>query len=389
MSVSRKILRKMKKVMGVVGASAVLVPCSSQVSCAKVKVRFDSSTGTLHFSSGLPGGTIDDSWQELYNLDFIRRVVIDNGIKGIGNRAFSDCRSLEEITIPSSVTTIGSFAFWNCASLKEITIPNSVSSIGDLTFSNCGSLKEITIPNSVSSIGVSVFSGCRSLKEITIPNSVSSIGKFTFCDCESLTKITIPRSVTSIGDYAFCRCASLEEVTIPNSVSSIGEWAFYNCKTLESIVFENCGRGKDIVALNAFNVCFGKLIENKVLEFRKDLYGDLKSNEYGTLSSLLKKFLHGGKVAIGANAFDNCKRLVLIDTDGLVLICAIDAFYGTIFQNLGGKIICGKYYKPYHHDMMAKMFLLDSINNSFNKNGKEENPVNCLRRYPPFSYSCC
>ena len=344
MSVSRKVLRRMKKVMGVVGASAVLVPCSSQVSCAKVKVRFDSSTGTLHFSSGLPDETIDDSWQELYNLDFIRRVVIDNGIKGIGNRAFSDCRSLKEITIPSSVTTIGNFAFWNCASLKEITIPNSVSSIGD----------------------------------------------FTFYDCESLTKITIPRSVTSIGDYAFCRCASLEEVTIPNSVSSIGEWAFYNCKTLESIVFENCGRGKDIVALNAFNVCFGKLIENKDLEFRKDLYGDLKSNESGTLSSLLKKFLYKRKeVTIGANAFDNCKRLVLIDTDGLVLICAIDAFYGTIFQNLGGKIICGKYYKPYHHDMMAKMLLLDSINNSFNKNGKEKNPVNCPRRYPLFIHSYC
>ena len=47
MSVSRKVLRRMKKVMGVIGTSAVLAPCSSQVSFAAKKTILG-----LHFPSG-------------------------------------------------------------------------------------------------------------------------------------------------------------------------------------------------------------------------------------------------------------------------------------------------------------------------------------------------
>ena len=66
--------------------------------------------------------------------------VIPDGIRSIGNNAFSECRSLINITIPASVTSIGECAFCHCGSLSNVTIPNSVTSIGGWAFMYCNQL---------------------------------------------------------------------------------------------------------------------------------------------------------------------------------------------------------------------------------------------------------
>ena len=81
-------------------------------------------------------------------------------VKGIQERAFSDCYSLTSVTIPSSVTSIGVHAFSYCHSLTSVTIPSSVTSIGVKAFENCDDLTSVTIPNSVTSIGSSAFDYC-------------------------------------------------------------------------------------------------------------------------------------------------------------------------------------------------------------------------------------
>ena len=55
-------------------------------------------------------------------------------VKGIQERAFSDCYSLTSVTIPSSVTSIGSETFKGCSALTSVTIPSSVTSIGSAAF---------------------------------------------------------------------------------------------------------------------------------------------------------------------------------------------------------------------------------------------------------------
>ena len=161
--------------------------------------------------------------------------VVPEGIKTIGDRAFSYCKSLTSITIPDSVTKIGEAAFSICTSLTSITIPDSVTSIGNYAFYNCSSLTSITIPSSVTEIGKQTFYNCFSLTSIIIPDSVTSIGNYAFASCESLKSITIPSGVTEIGNYAFYGCHSLKSITIPSSVTKIGDWAFYYCTSLKSI----------------------------------------------------------------------------------------------------------------------------------------------------------
>ena len=156
-------------------------------------------------------------------------------VTSIGNSVFSDCSSLQSVTIPNSVTNIGDNAFSWCEKLQSVIIPESVTSIENDVFMACTGLQSVTIPNSVTRIGDTAFDACTSLRSITIPNSVTTIGGGAFEFCSNLQSVTIPNSVTTIGDAAFFDCSSLESVTIPNSVTNIGKDALWRCRSLKSV----------------------------------------------------------------------------------------------------------------------------------------------------------
>lgn len=155
-------------------------------------------------------------------------------ITSIGENAFSECTSLESVTIPSSVKSIGNNAFNKCSYLTSVTIPSGVTNIGTSAFYKSG-LTSVTIPPSVTGIGGYAFSGCADLTSVEIPSGVTSIVTATFQDCTGLTSVTIPSSVTDIGNFAFLGCTSLTSVKIPSRVTSIGMSAFKGCTSLTSV----------------------------------------------------------------------------------------------------------------------------------------------------------
>ena len=105
--------------------------------------------------------------------------------------------------------------------IKKVIIEDGVASIGDKAFCYCSALESVTIPGSVIAIGTEAFFQCYALTAVTIPDSVTTIGWFAFFGCKSLTSITIPDSVTFIGDNAFNWCDSLASVTIENPECNI------------------------------------------------------------------------------------------------------------------------------------------------------------------------
>ena len=215
---------------------------------------------------------VEDEFGVKYSKDWKRLLKAPSGLKGeysiregvkvIGNNAFSECRSLTNIKIPKSVTNIGDSAFKGCKSLTKIIIPRSVVNMngnpfcewdGDLhneskafiyehqvLFNKDKTIliayrskeKNYIIPNSVTNIGDRAFSYCESLTNINIPNGVTNIGESTFYFCKSLTNINIPDGVTNIGDDAFKYCWSLTKINIPNSVTYIGKCTFMGCKNI-------------------------------------------------------------------------------------------------------------------------------------------------------------
>ena len=167
----------------------------------------------------------------------ITSITIPNTITKIGQYAFKQCESLQNITIAndSQLENIDKCAFYECTSLGTINIPNSVTQIGDSAFYNCSSLTSVTIPDSVTSIGNNAFENCSSLASITIPNSVTQIGDSAFAHCTSLTSITIPDSVTSIGTYTFSYCENLSNVKLSEQLETIDSGLFSNCTNLKNI----------------------------------------------------------------------------------------------------------------------------------------------------------
>jgi hypothetical protein len=53
--------------------------------------------------------------------------------------------------------------------LSKITLPSNVMHIGEKAFSNCKSLKELVVPETVSVMGRFAFAGCTALTELKIP----------------------------------------------------------------------------------------------------------------------------------------------------------------------------------------------------------------------------
>jgi len=196
------------------------------------------------------------------NNKTIENVSIQTGVTKIGASAFSSCTALGIVYLPSTLTIIDDSAFSSCSSLHTIRLPEGLTSIGDWAFSRCESLTSIRIPSTVTAIGDCAFNSCSSMqsytveygntrysslqnclmasnntvllqypigrsdKSFTVPASVEQICINAFTTAK-LTSVTIPANkAVSIGDFAFSWCMNLQEIRLPANVASISESAF-------------------------------------------------------------------------------------------------------------------------------------------------------------------
>ena len=282
--------------------------------------KFEEATKTLVISGT---GNMEDysdytPWSSF--RESIAKILLEEGVASIGDRAFISCSSLVSITLPNSVTSIGTAAFSRCSNLISITIPDGLTYIGDYAFNGCSCLISITLPNSVTYIGDSAFYVCSGLTSITIPNSVTSIGDYAFYHCSGLTSITLPNSVTSIGEYAFLECSSLTSITIPNSVTSIGKGAFGGCSSLASITIPD---GVISIGNYAFSSCSSLTsitIPNSVTSI-----GDYAFWGCSGLSSIT---IPNSVTSIGGYAFSRCNRITALTLSENLQIIKRNTFEG-------------------------------------------------------------
>lgn len=170
----------------------------------------------------------------LTNINFLE------GLITIEDYAFTECVSLQNITLPNTLTKIGAFSFHNCTTL--ITIDNlKATNILNGAFSGCIKLKNIILPLNIDNLSGSLFKNCSSLTSIIIPNNVTVIGSNCFYECNSLTNILINNnsSLNSIESNAFSNCALLTHINIPSSLTKLDSNCFDACINLTSITFNS------------------------------------------------------------------------------------------------------------------------------------------------------
>ena len=151
-------------------------------------------------------------------------VVLPEGIKEIGQGAFSQCTGLTGIYIPDGAVKIGAQAFWGCINLKRVSLPDkTILEIGPYAFQNCAGLTEFQIPWNLRKIDWGVFDHCASLKPIVIMDHVVEICGNPFVGCTSLTWASVHvmpgNNVFSIQEGALLRDDSFERNSIVPLVS--------------------------------------------------------------------------------------------------------------------------------------------------------------------------
>ena len=168
-------------------------------------------------------------------MESIKKVVIEEGVTGIGACDFYGCTNLTEVSLPETLTKIGYRSFNGCTSLASIELPDSVTVIDEFAFNGCTGLESVKFSSGLTTIYQSAFLNCTSLKEVELPASLTTLSSWAFQNCTSLTSVTISGGLTELNSYLFQGCTSLTSVTIPNSVTKIGEFVFQGCTALKTI----------------------------------------------------------------------------------------------------------------------------------------------------------
>jgi len=71
------------------------------------------------------------------------------------------------LTIPEGETEIARGAYMDHQEIRKVILPETLKWIGDTAFAGCENLCEITIPASVEKIDYQAFKGCENLREIS------------------------------------------------------------------------------------------------------------------------------------------------------------------------------------------------------------------------------
>ena len=336
-------------------AGTVVLPAGIQTIGSNAFLAAESLT-VLQFGSGgnseqtvLPDGLISVGQSAFSGCSALPfgALTMPESIRTIGDNAFEGCAGMTAVTVPeNSSPEIGTLAFRGCSNLKTAVLGTGIQSLGLFVFSNCGSLEEVTLPYfglnaedtanqvyaffdaddqsekphpgmklvdtvltsgfnqwhsyyylpeklqkltvsggeavpdsffhhyaagtlvlpaGIKTIGSSAFIACENLTVLqfgsgdapaytVLPEYLESVGNSAFSGCKSLPfgALSVPERVGFIGEDAFCGCEGITELNIPGSGMTVSKQAFRNCVNLRKAVLAD---GIAEIGLHLFSGC--------------------------------------------------------------------------------------------------------------------------------------
>ena len=259
---------------------------------------------------------------------FIKKLVIPESVKSLGNKMCYGAKNLEEVVLPNNITVIPDYAFENCSSLTNINIPTSLVQIRANAFSQTA-LKEFIAPESLKEIWLYAFKDAKELRNVELKN-VTEIGDMVFDNCEKLESIVIPETLEEIGASVFGGCSSLQDIDLPNKPLALDHNTFYG-----SAYYEDKSNWENGVLY----------VDNYLLAINSDF---LNLSEYevkeGTIAIAINAFLNNAKnltkitlpeglKLIGDKAFSSLSKLESVNIPSSVDTIGYNAFASTGIYN--------------------------------------------------------
>ena len=199
----------------------------------------------------LPASVTELGYQAFSKCTALKNIALPSGIKTIRSQAFVNCTALTTFDVDAGNMhfTSADGVLYDKAKTKLIyypagkmettfNVPAGVHDIGSYSFSNCTTLQSITLPTGAKTIGSRAFEGCTALQSIHLPNSISTIGGYAFSSCKALSSITFSANITKIGSHAFADCTGLKEVTAQWTVPLAVEENIFKKVALSSLTLK-------------------------------------------------------------------------------------------------------------------------------------------------------
>lgn len=168
-----------------------------------------------------------DNENVIFSLDRKKLIRFDPG--------FDSAAYKEEYTIPPFVETVEDGAFANNIYLKKIVIPDNVKRLGNKAFQNCKNLQELVF-GKVKSGGSQIFDGCKNLAKVYVDDE-NNLWNYVSDDS----------SPFKYGADLYVNGCLGKAVYFPvgGNISS-----FIGCKSIKEIYFEGDNKSIEWILLN-------------------------------------------------------------------------------------------------------------------------------------------
>ena len=106
----------------------------------------------------------------------ITEIIVEEGVTGIGNRAFRDLTNVTKISLPEGLLLIDQYALKGCTGLSELTLPSTLTTLNYQALNGCKGLTSLVVPASVKTVGNQVFSSSSNLATVVYLSTDTTFG---------------------------------------------------------------------------------------------------------------------------------------------------------------------------------------------------------------------
>ena len=254
---------------------------------------------------------VDPYGRSGYPFAYLTSVEMSADVRKVGDAAFRNCQTLQEVVFGEGLTIIGESAFYGCTALEELIFDDALTEIGKDAFRGDTELGEITWGQGLDTIGEAAFRDCRSLEKAELPDPLTTVGERAFLSCIGLKSVVLPENLTYIGGEAFCGCVKIAGLTIKSAnLTAPGVWSYDSGKGVG--VFSDAGSSSP----EGFSVVFEPTVER----IPAYLFDTASTGEYGQTgypyAYIRSVEIPESVTEVGDAAFRSCQNLEKVVFEG-------------------------------------------------------------------------